>query len=355
MQAAFTIGLGLSAYRAPWLGLGCVALAFGWSTWMTRTTWRRGFVTGGVASADCLLAVVVLAGLTMAIPPQQLTTSFNWALPYVQSAAMVPAALPSRRTLLGVALVSGLCVVYLASLTLGHGGAGAALAGTGNAGGVVAHYLAGLAGMSLIRRHSRQLDQAYEEVREQGIELETARARLEEFRRLHDGAVQVLERAAVFGEPFTADLRRFAREASHELRLAMQRDRGHRESLDETLRGLVEGCASRGLRVWLQSDGAAHDLEIREVGAIRDAVREALTNVGKHAGVDAATVHLKRVSGGGLEVRVEDRGAGFDVGAVQQGFGIANSITGRIEELGGTVSIKSSVGAGAVVSIRLRC
>ena len=51
-------------------------------------------------------------------------------------------------------------------------------------------------------------------------------------------------------------------------------------------------------------------------------IQEALTNVTRHAGVDRAAVEIRR-DDNLLALRVEDRGAGFNTGAVSETSGIS--------------------------------
>jgi signal transduction histidine kinase len=97
---------------------------------------------------------------------------------------------------------------------------------------------------------------------------------------------------------------------------------------------------------WVPASAAA------EVSA---AVRAALDNVMQHAAATHATV-FGEADGDELVVSIRDDGVGFDVdalGAVEGRFGIARSIRGRIEDLGGLVGIRSGPGRGTEVEIRL--
>jgi signal transduction histidine kinase len=61
---------------------------------------------------------------------------------------------------------------------------------------------------------------------------------------------------------------------------------------------------------------------------------------------------LAETVNGGIRVIVRDRGAGFDPSEIPEDRrGIRESITGRLERLGGTASIKSSVGDGTEVEL----
>jgi signal transduction histidine kinase len=88
---------------------------------------------------------------------------------------------------------------------------------------------------------------------------------------------------------------------------------------------------------------------IRHMGYI---VTEALTNVWKHAGVEEATVVVRRTSGQAT-VQVIDEGGGFDpveVGSGRAGLGLWN-MRERAQEIGGDIDIRSSIGSGTQVTI----
>jgi signal transduction histidine kinase len=86
------------------------------------------------------------------------------------------------------------------------------------------------------------------------------------------------------------------------------------------------------------------------------AVRAALDNVVQHASAKRATI-FGEAADGSLLVSIRDDGVGFDVGALSDTggdhFGIARSIRGRIEDLGGAVRVESSPGRGTEVEIRM--
>jgi signal transduction histidine kinase len=76
-------------------------------------------------------------------------------------------------------------------------------------------------------------------------------------------------------------------------------------------------------------------------------------NAARHAGVDEVSVFLD-AGNGELSLYVRDRGAGFDPNAVAPDRrGVAESIRGRMERVGGTARIVSAPGAGTEVELRL--
>lgn len=88
---------------------------------------------------------------------------------------------------------------------------------------------------------------------------------------------------------------------------------------------------------------------IRHLGYI---VTEALTNIWKHAGVEVATVIVRRVNDHAV-VQMVDDGHGFDpveVGSEQTGLGLWN-MRERAQEIGGDIDIRSSIGNGTQVTV----
>jgi signal transduction histidine kinase len=87
--------------------------------------------------------------------------------------------------------------------------------------------------------------------------------------------------------------------------------------------------------------------------AVVGAIREALTNAAKHAGVRHVSVYTE-VADDELLALVRDRGRGFDpvLHSRPGGRGIADSIEGRLQQHGGTATIRSTTGGGTEVELR---
>lgn len=83
------------------------------------------------------------------------------------------------------------------------------------------------------------------------------------------------------------------------------------------------------------------------------AVREALTNVGKHAEAEDVSLYVE-VSDRALSAYVRDRGVGFnpEVGN-GDGRGIADSIVGRLRRLGGSAEVHSTPGDGTEIVMEI--
>jgi PAS domain S-box-containing protein len=126
---------------------------------------------------------------------------------------------------------------------------------------------------------------------------------------------------------------------------------------------LHEAGLNAGLQ-WLarrmaDTQGLFVDLELKESGPLPEdlkvllfeSVRELLFNVVKHANTRSAVVNLRHFDGS-LQVTVSDQGVGFDptampaAGEEGAGFGLF-SIRERLELMGGTFEIGSSLGQGS--------
>jgi signal transduction histidine kinase len=181
------------------------------------------------------------------------------------------------------------------------------------------------------------------------------RRRLE--RNLHDGAQQHLVALKVklgLAEMLMARDPQKARETLDQLSTDAD------EAL-ETLRDLARGIyppllADKGLAVALESqarkatvpvvvDAVAVRRYSQEIeAAVYFCCLEALQNIQKYARATAATVRL-REQDRTLQFSVHDDGVGFDVATTRKGSGLTN-LADRLDALGGTLEVRSTVGAG---------
>ena len=183
-------------------------------------------------------------------------------------------------------------------------------------------------------------------------EVGAARAREEVARTLHDGVLQtlaVVSRRLGDREP---DVARLVRDTERELRLSIS---AATSDDDGDLRTALRRATARAARL--------HDLDVEVVtiepislggdrlAALETAVAEAVMNVGKHAGVRKAVVFAQRRDDGTTFVSVRDSGCGFDVGAVQAGFGLQRSIAAPVEAVGGGAQVSSRAGEGTEVRL----
>ena len=185
-------------------------------------------------------------------------------------------------------------------------------------------------------------------------------------RELHDETGQVLTAVALElraldghldpeGRELLAAARRTLASASASLRdLAVRlRPSGLAE---HGLESAIERQAARvrdasGMTVDVAVTGLPDDLRDEIEVAVFRVVQEALTNVQRHSGARTAGV-LVTCPGDCIRVLVEDDGVGFDPGTATDRLGLAG-IHERIALVGGTVTIESTPGEGAVVSVEI--
>ena len=79
---------------------------------------------------------------------------------------------------------------------------------------------------------------------------------------------------------------------------------------------------------------------------------EALQNVAKHAGPDAAATVRMHLDGRWVEFAVEDDGVGFPPGEVVRGAGLDN-LADRVSSHGGALRVDSEPGGGARITGRI--
>ncbi len=140
------------------------------------------------------------------------------------------------------------------------------------------------------------------------------------------------------------DVERVSREALTEVRHAVEGYRQH--GLAGEMRNAASALQSAG--VTFEADCAPLALAPRQETALALALREAITNVVRHAQATICHVSL-RAEGGRLVFTVRDNGRG---GAPREGNGLSGMRT-RIVEAGGTLSVDGSNGMQVVITIPL--
>ncbi|HJQ42483.1 MAG TPA: DUF5931 domain-containing protein [Jatrophihabitantaceae bacterium] len=188
------------------------------------------------------------------------------------------------------------------------------------------------------------------------------RARMSERDRLtrsiHDGVLQVLGLVHRRGLESGGEWALLAKEAAiHEAALRSLMTSPVIAPEPRGLRDLGAELASlRSAQVTVSTPETSVLLPTHDATEVVAAVRAALHNVEQHAGVEAhAWVFLEQLDGK-IAVSVRDDGRGMDASRPDAAhadgrLGIAQSIRGRIADLGGTVGITSSPGNGTEVEI----
>jgi signal transduction histidine kinase len=122
------------------------------------------------------------------------------------------------------------------------------------------------------------------------------------------------------------------------------------EIVGAEVRRFTSRCAA-AVAVVVRGD-AVPDSHSQEI-AIRSVLREALTNVAKHANASAVRVEVE-ADAAGIRLEVEDDGDGFDPAAVGADRIGLTSMRERLHFLGGSLAIASGPGGPTVVTATLR-
>ncbi|MET0863735.1 MAG: ATP-binding protein [Nakamurella sp.] len=333
----------LSPRQSSWQVPICL-LVIGWSA--LRLTQRRRPTSTGLLCAD--LAVACFVGLTT-----PLTTTANSVVNLaglgvnVANPASLTFAWQGRRRVAAV-----LCCTVIASYLLGA----SMVPGVGAPWTTSAFFLLPIqaavsrALVEIFMPAARLADRAAAARLRAAVELDVATARRaaerEHWAILHDTAASTLLMVGE-GVPATAN-GRIRRQAHRDLttlgRLGGQPETGVVD-LAGALRQIV---ADHDLQIDLRLP-AEVPLTGQVVEATVRAVGELLTNVERHAGVNAATIELATV-GYGFRVTISDTGSGFD--PQLRGRGLNESVIGRMQRIGGTVDISSARSVGSVVELR---
>lgn len=191
------------------------------------------------------------------------------------------------------------------------------------------------------------------------VALETATRERERLARdLHDSVLQVLALVQRRGSELggeAAELGRLAGEQEVALRALISRPAGGaRPDGESDLRPLLDRYASSAVQI--SAPATPVRLPGRVAGELAAAVGAALDNVARHCGPDARAWVLVEDDGESVTVSVRDDGPGIPEGrlaaAERDGrLGLAQSVRGRIRDLGGTVEIISAPGAGTELEL----
>jgi signal transduction histidine kinase len=121
-------------------------------------------------------------------------------------------------------------------------------------------------------------------------------------------------------------------------------------------RGILEALRSAAGRAALATEVEVDGLRRYspdEEAAVYFCCMEALQNAGKHAGDGATATVRVWEEPGQLHFEVRDTGAGFDAGGAKgRGAGFMN-MSDRVGAIGGSVEVRSAVGAGTTVRGRV--
>lgn len=176
-------------------------------------------------------------------------------------------------------------------------------------------------------------------------------------RAIHDSTLQVLALVARRGNEIggpAADLARLAAEQEVALRALVTGGDAVVGDGGSDLRASLAMLASTSVSVSGPAEEVRVDPAVAQ--AVTAAVGEALANVERHAGAGARAWVLIEDDGSTVTTTVRDDGAGFAAdrlaAAAEAGrLGVAQSIIGRVEAVGGIARVSSVAGEGTEVEI----
>lgn len=351
--AVALLASGWQTFVRPWLGVAVLGVMLAWSVFTAiayadprRRRWP-------LLLADMLVTLSCLAASSWVVSPVGLERgAATLPMAWVAGAVLAWAIAGGRRWGALGALIVGAVDLWLR---------GAINPATLN--GTVLLLLAGFSIGYLVR-----LGTDAEEKLQRAVELEAATRERERLARgIHDSVLQVLalvqRRGAEIGGE-AADLGRLAGEQEATLRTlvaARPRENGPAPAAEATtgrcdLRALLSTQASATVTV------AAPATPVWLLCAVAEelaaAVASALDNVRRHCGPQTRAWVLIEDEGLDVIVTVRDDGPGIAPDRIAEAaaagrLGIAQSIQGRLRDLGGTAAITSTPGQGTEVELRV--
>ncbi|QFZ23889.1 MacS family sensor histidine kinase [Saccharothrix syringae] len=347
----FLFAVGVTArhhadYQRPWLAWSAVAVMFAWSLFTIRAYGREDGRRPWVVVADVVLVCGLMSTSQLILTDQQfvldvpLITTIWASGPVVAAAALGGQAAGS---------LSGFAVGLTTYLNRGAVNVDVVrdvvlLTGAG--------FVIGMASATA-RRSAVRLAQA--------LRAEAATAERERLARsIHDGVLQVLARVRKRGSELggeAAELARLAGEQEVALRSLVAAAPGESTPGGEAdLRPALQLLATPTVQV--STPATRVMLPAATASELAAVVREALSNVDKHAGPGAKAWVLVEDLGEEVVVSVRDDGPGIPEGRLASAeaegrLGVAKSIRGRVEALRGTLELQTGPGEGTEWEVRV--
>lgn len=337
-------------YRRPGFAVAAFVAALGETAWVVRrSVEREGWEDSGIALAETGFGVVGEVLETFADPLFSAIDSRPLDQYILFLAASAAVAHPSRRG----AAASALTMAATSVLTAAVPGRSSLPLGSASSLGLGVSYLTNSAALrvfwELLVANADALDRARVERVTQSTRLARQEERVTQQRIAHDSALQLLEAIAGGWDIDEERLLERIEVELDQLRAMLDGDRGPAD-LSSAVADVMVRAGADGVRVDLELADDVRTVTGDAVGALAAAIGEALTNVRKHSGVLRAEVAV-RAEPGRILARVSDAGRGFDPGSGGPGFGLTNSIHGRLGAVGGSATIRSVPGHGATVEM----
>ena len=336
LYAAASMAAFYDTYRRPALGLvvlGAMAVWTAAAAWLYSDRRRRRWP---LLVADLGLTVAALMASVLVLDPDLIvagdpTLTVSWA-----AAPVVAWAVWSGWA--GGAIAA---VVIGASTVLERGGASQATVNS-----LVLLVLVGTV-VGYVVQLARRAESAYAEA----VQLQAATAERERLsRQVHDGVLQAL--ALVARRSADPTLSALAAEQESALRRLVSSPASAVPAGAADLRALLP----TGSFVQVAAPAEPVLLRADVAGELAAAVAAAVDNARQHGGSQAWL--LVEDEGDGVTVTVRDDGPGIPAGRLEQAerdgrLGVAQSIRGRIADLGGTVCVESVPDQGTEVELRV--
>jgi len=353
-QAGLCIVSGRRAYRRPGLAAGVFSMCAVESAWLVRRCLRNGSIDPMATRVDVGVSMVGLVALGSATYPEDRTTSLNWMLPYSVGTA-VGLGISVDPLPEGVAEVAALAGVYIAVTAAGRAQEGSSsrlVTAMANAMSYGGFYAIVAPIYKIMKGNGRDLDEARNLAQERGEKLAAEHERNRQHRIMHDSAIQTLEAVASGLQTDPVAVQAQARIEAGRLRRALASSSPGSDpgtGLDSGLSALAAEFAELGLDCEITLS-VAGGLDEPGVEALLEATREALRNVLKHSGVHRAVVSCVEADGG-IKVTIRDHGKGFSPDQVDRGFGLTQSVQGRLDDVDGRAEVWSEPGRGTRVTL----
>ncbi|MEU8301954.1 DUF5931 domain-containing protein [Actinomadura sp. NPDC048955] len=358
--AAVVIAMNSGGYAHRLGGWAVLAVMAAWTGYASFVFRPAAFAPGGPGPRGRALLgadLAVAAGCVLATAWVETPSNISAGRPtlpvsWVAAAVLAWAVAGGRRAGIAAAAVLAAANLMVHAVAGTSGGIGGT---TFN--GIVLLFLAGL-----VVGHVVRLAREAEARLARAVELEAATRERERLaRRIHDSVLQVLAMVQRRGGELggeAAELGRLAGEQEAALRALIgagpAAPPADASGAGTDLRPLLTGHASTFVTV--STPATEVRLPAHAAGEVGAAVAAALDNVRRHCGEEARAWVLLEDGEGEVTVSVRDDGPGMPPGRLDRAaadgrLGVAQSIRGRIADLGGTVAIVSAEGEGTEVEM----
>lgn len=123
------------------------------------------------------------------------------------------------------------------------------------------------------------------------------------------------------------------------------------KSFIDEVTGLVENHQTQRLEIIFSSENFRVELRPSIAKHLLRIIQESIQNIEKYANASVVNIELKQ-EGEVLILSIQDNGIGFDSTTNANGIGLNNMQT-RVKEMNGEFKLKSSIGTGVSIHIRI--